>query len=1566
MFPNESSSDEISAESSDAFVQNRKEPAEHRGVFGGVTATSFDSQHPVCPVDQVPVSRESIVDHILSGASSDPSVVVVATGNNLDKAEENFAQVLSVAPKTTQVVYSKEQVQPEVAMTEEGVTQERATRFMMHTVAAAKAAGPCDPKSEAEPQGEVVKSDPASAKLSASVIFPSSRCGEVAPPSLHKGSDRTSQEAQLGFNASHLGSSSSRSLHCAQSHKPLDTQANSDPKINTSQVPLTTPQSPCNKENHLIQRYTTKVKDEEYKDYATTRSDGPNVRRGDQGAALQEDKFSLSNPNIPRNRLHGPATNVGWGIPRGLGLRGGGENSLNNGTSGWGTPPAGAANSSGWGQNTTAQNANAGATSQWGAAARPGPPAGPNGQPNKGSQSPPQSAQLQPTQQPIQPTAASGSQQGNGGQQQQNQPPSQQASQPGGASGNGQGAQAPNGSPSWAQAAGGAGGNGPGKGPGQPPGPNGGGAATAKQLEQINSMREALLSQDGWGGQHVNQDTGWDIPSSPEPGMKEGGWKPNVNNGTDLWEANLRNGGQPPPQPVAKTPWGHTPSTNIGGTWGEDDDTADTANMWQGVPNNNPSGPQWNSGPAAMQKKESDWSGGGGGGSGGGGGGGGGGGSTWGDARDMRGMGMDPRASERDMRGGMGMDMRSDMMRPDMMMNPRGPDPRIGGGRMNGEAPMWGAPKGQQPPVNQWGGPPPKDMKGNPSGWEEPSPPAQRRQAPNYDDGTSLWGNPGNPQPPTWRGGPQKTDAGKVSHWKDIPHPGMGGRGSGMQCPPGMAQGRGMPGAGGMKPDVPMWGHPQRNGSWDGPQGPHDGPGGWGDESSKMGWNDQNMMPQGSWGGLKPKNPMGGGWGDGTEVDPSSWGHPKPGPKPLTKDMIWASKQFRLMTEMNLGYKKDDIENALRTTSMNMEDAIELLNNMRDGYRRSDEHSFDLGGSSGPHPGGPGSSGYPGRGGYNPPQQMPFAPPGPGVNNAPSLMNNANNPSLPSINTMSPAIVQKILTQQPPPAAAAAQPSTQQPFQSVQRTPLSQPQPSAAQLRMLVQQIQTAVQSGHLNPQILNQPLAPQTLQLLNQLLNQIKLQHSLVQQQTLISLQPLTKQQSQNHLQISVQITKTKQTIGNLQNQIAAQQALFVKQQSMNSGGPQADFFPKQPPMSEPAMSLDVGLSHLSMKEPQSQQSRLNQWIKPDKDSDVSMNEFDRAPGNSKSQSHTSPNMNPLLGQGDSTWSSVGRGAGDSGWPDSSADLGGGNQNDSTNTFEVPEFEPGKPWKGSNLKNFEDDPTLTPGSVMASPLSATIKDSVFSSKTSPPSSIVSSATDTMSSVGLSNPTWSYNSGSSGSAFASLSNNGSGPRTSGTGSSWGAGGWGGGSTWLRLSNLTPQIDGSTLKTLCLQHGPLLNFHLYLNHGFAMAKYQTREEAAKAQGALNNCVLGNTTIFAESPAESEVHSLVSQLHSSQSQGPGPGPNSGGWGSMRPGSGPGSGPNSGSGQGGSGGVQGSQPTKPPPDTWGGSTGGSSNQLWSAPSSASSLWGAPPLDGGDQHRATPSSLNSYLPGDLLGEGM
>lgn len=47
-----------------------------------------------------------------------------------------------------------------------------------------------------------------------------------------------------------------------------------------------------------------------------------------------------------------------------------------------------------------------------------------------------------------------------------------------------------------------------------------------------------------------------------------------------------------------------------------------------------------------------------------------------------------------------------------------------------------------------------------------------------------------------------------------------------------------------------------------------------------------------------------------------------------------------------------------------------------------------------------------------------------------------------------------------------------------------------------------------------------------------------------------------------------------------------------------------------------------------------------------------------------------------------------------------------------------------------------------------------------------------------------------------------------------------------------QIDGSTLRTLCMQHGPLITFHLNLPHGNAVVCYSSKDEAAKAQKSLH--------------------------------------------------------------------------------------------------------------------------------------
>ncbi|ODN04634.1 Protein Gawky [Orchesella cincta] len=371
------------------------------------------------------------------------------------------------------------------------------------------------------------------------------------------------------------------------------------------------------------------------------------------------------------------ASNKGWGIPKGLGLRGGspGLNSLNNGTSGWGPVPQPTGNApTGWGapatQTSSAGNPNSGVIGgNPGQVGSAGPSSsgsiGPNGasSASNSSSSPPGSgglnnpgqalpsannnhpgganqwASTSPNRNTSQNTNGqpniSGSQINNnpsgnattqgppGGNPMQNMGNQNMGNNPnannsmnqaslgqnpthasGGVGAGNSGVITNAGSSSWAQAAGkslqasGPSANSstnnmnnnagnpnqgnpalgvnapPTPGSASQPGSTSSSSVTSKQIEQLNSMREALFSHDGWGGQNVNQDSSWDIPSSPEPPHKDLGmgpagaaaagggtatWKLNVNNGTDLWEANLRNGGAPPPAPAtSKTPWGHT------------------------------------------------------------------------------------------------------------------------------------------------------------------------------------------------------------------------------------------------------------------------------------------------------------------------------------------------------------------------------------------------------------------------------------------------------------------------------------------------------------------------------------------------------------------------------------------------------------------------------------------------------------------------------------------------------------------------------------------------------------------------------------------------------------------------------------------------------------------------------------------------------------------------------------------------------------------------------------------------------------------------------------------------
>ena len=408
-----------------------------------------------------------------------------------------------------------------------------------------------------------------------------------------------------------------------------------------------------------------------------------------------------------------------------------------------------------------------------------------------------------------------------------------------------------------------------------------------------------------------------------------------------------------------------------------------------------------------------------------------------------------------------------------------------------------------------------------------------------------------------------------------------------------------------------------------------------------------------------------------------------------------------------------------------------------------------------------------------------------------------------------------------------------------------------------------AVQAGHLNPQILNQPLAPQTLFLLNQLLQQIKQLQHLQQQHAMAQAQagqrPSGNMQSQL-MQFTVNITKHKQQIQNLQNQITAQQAQYLMNQQ---GGPK--------PGAGDDLSLNMGGMSISggpdsgaVGSSVSGGSKLLQMINKDN------SEFSRAPGAKNSAS--SPNL--LLDNG--PWSN---GGGTSGWPDSgnsdNKPVNTSASTDETDNFGIPEFVPGKAWKGTaQMKDPTEDPTMTPGSVASSaigtaPLSASEKTVGAASSGAEAGAALSSSTWSLATpaskeAGGPGPkdSWALPSSSSANTLTEMGQNLWGPSRpqsskqptpttslsawpSSNGLSSSSGGWSNGSTttpvtsylgtigqsssgsaWLLLKNLTAQIDGSTLRTLCLQHGPLTNFHLYLTHGIALVKYSNGLEAKK--------------------------------------------------------------------------------------------------------------------------------------------
>ncbi|XP_070398811.1 trinucleotide repeat-containing gene 6C protein [Nothobranchius furzeri] len=429
----------------------------------------------------------------------------------------------------------------------------------------------------------------------------------------------------------------------------------------------------------------------------------------------------------------------------------------------------------------------------------------------------------------------------------------------------------------------------------------------------------------------------------------------------------------------------------------------------------------------------------------------------------------------------------------------------------------------------------------------------------------------------------------------------------------------------------------------------------------------------------------------------------------------------------------------------------------------------------------------------------------------------------------------------------------------------------------------------------------------------------------------------------------------------------------------------------------IDVG--SLPLKEPPQPQSRLSQWTHPNSIESLSGHASALEPNLGKHGAPLGPPGKPpqmddsyhhynLMSSSESPTSplvppeSWGQGK------NSSDKMANG-----TNINWPPEFCPGVPWKGLQNIDPETDPNVTPGSVPSGPtINTNIQDvnryllrDRSGGKLSEMKSTWSPGPISHSQPSLSHELWKVPHGPRSSTTApsrpppgltntkpsstwggnslGLSQGWSSSYTT-AGTTWSTDSSNRTSCWLVLRNLTPQIDGSTLRTLCMQHGPLITFHLNLTQGNAVVRYSSKDEAAKAQKSLHMCVLGNTTILAEFAGEEEVNRFFAQgqsLGGTTSWQASPGTNQtrmggAGSGATHPiGHSPHWNKNSGGvGNSGGGGL----------GAGGAKTGG--ELLWGGVQQYSSLWGPP---SGEEGRVmgSPTPINTLLPGDLLsGESM
>lgn len=134
--------------------------------------------------------------------------------------------------------------------------------------------------------------------------------------------------------------------------------------------------------------------------------------------------------------------------------------------------------------------------------------------------------------------------------------------------------------------------------------------------------------------------------------------------------------------------------------------------------------------------------------------------------------------------------------------------------------------------------------------------------------------------------------------------------------------------------------------------------------------------------------------------------------------------------------------------------------------------------------------------------------------------------------------------------------------------------PSKDLLKQMVHQIQLAVQAGHLNAHILNQPMSTPTLQLVYQLLQQIKTLHQLQEIQQRAGI----KSDLNSPSNMDLQINRIRQNISLLQKAITQQQATLTKNETHGDPSP------------SPSASSSSSLSSNINKQPQPIQHQQQQ----------------------------------------------------------------------------------------------------------------------------------------------------------------------------------------------------------------------------------------------------------------------------------------------------------------------------------------------------------------------------------------